>query len=242
MEKKIKNKNKIYPNSPLIEIVFEIRFPGEPAIECHRDRFYNEVRSEYSNILVPKLLPQQFPALQPYRFEKVDGSAGITIAINRFSYYCRKYSGYKKFKNEAMKLINKFNDIYNLNKLNRTGLRYINIIPFTRLKGIIPLNNFLNLSFKGPNYISNEFESIMVNFTSKLNNDSITLNIKNIKSIPIPIEEKEAILLDIDYAKTYNLKVKKVKKYMEESHKYNKELFEDLITDQYRKYLKGETI
>ena len=26
----------IYPSSPLVEAVFEIRFPGEPRVECNR--------------------------------------------------------------------------------------------------------------------------------------------------------------------------------------------------------------
>jgi hypothetical protein len=27
----------IYPNSPLVEVIFEIRFSGEPIVECRRD-------------------------------------------------------------------------------------------------------------------------------------------------------------------------------------------------------------
>lgn len=228
---------KIYPNSPLVEVVFEIRFSGEPSIECHRDLFYNDVKNEYSNILVPKATPQEFPALQPYRFERKDKSSGVMLAINRFAYYSKEYPGYKKFKKEAMRLIKKFGDIYNLSKLNRTGWRYINVIPFTREKGIIPLKDFLNFELNAPKSIMGEFENISMTFISKVSEGSITANIKLLSK-----EEQEAILLDLDYAKKENLVLKEVESYMEESHRYNRELFEEFITDSYRKYLKGETI
>jgi uncharacterized protein (TIGR04255 family) len=56
-------KNKIYKNAPLLEAIFEIRFPGEPAIECHRDVFFEKVRKIYPKILVPKLISGQPIAL-----------------------------------------------------------------------------------------------------------------------------------------------------------------------------------
>ena len=54
----------------------------------------------------------------------------------------------------------------------------------------------------------------------------------------------EAILLDIDYAKEKEegLSIANVKKYLEESHMYSRQLFEDLITDSYRMLLRGEAI
>ena len=39
-----------------------------------------------------------FVALEPYHFEKEDRSSGIMLAINKFSYYCRKYPGFALFK------------------------------------------------------------------------------------------------------------------------------------------------
>ncbi len=42
----------IYPNSPLVEVVFEVRFPGEPGVECNRDIFYEKIRGDFSNVLV----------------------------------------------------------------------------------------------------------------------------------------------------------------------------------------------
>jgi len=48
-----KIESEIYPNSPLIEVIFEIKFPGEPVVECRRDIFYELVREDYPKVLVP---------------------------------------------------------------------------------------------------------------------------------------------------------------------------------------------
>ena len=47
----------IYKNAPLIETVFEIRFPAELTIECNRDKLYEEIRNIYSKILIPTAVP-----------------------------------------------------------------------------------------------------------------------------------------------------------------------------------------
>ena len=40
----------IYPNSPLVEVGFEMRFPGEPRVECNRDILYEKIRGDFQNV------------------------------------------------------------------------------------------------------------------------------------------------------------------------------------------------
>jgi len=43
-ELKVSKKTEIYKNVPLVETVFEIRFPVELAIECNRDKLYKKIK------------------------------------------------------------------------------------------------------------------------------------------------------------------------------------------------------
>lgn len=238
MSKKIKYE--IYPNSPLIEVIFEIRFPGEPIVECRRDIFYDLVRADYSTLLVPQTKEGSFVALEPYRFEKNDGSCGIMLALNKFSFYCRKYPGFVLFKKEIIQLLLKFRKAYpQVDKLNRTGFRYINIIPFTREEGVVPLDSFLKLKLQMPKAIPERYNNISVGLVAKTKRGSITTRIETLAAAD---KSGEAILLDFDYAKEEGLSIKNIKQYLDESHNYSRQLFEDLITDNYRMFLKGETI
>ncbi len=238
MSKKIKYE--IYPNSPLIEVIFEIRFPGEPIVECRRDIFYDLVRADYSTLLVPQTKEGSFVALEPYRFEKNDGSCGIMLALNKFSFYCRKYPGFVSFKKEIIQLLWKFRKAYpQVDKLNRTGFRYINIIPFTREEGVVPLDSFLKLKLQMPKAIPERYNNISVGLSAKTKGGSITTRIETLAAAD---KSGEAILLDFDYAKEEGLSIKNIKQYLDESHNYSRQLFEDLITDNYRMFLRGETI
>ena len=61
-----------YPNSPLVEVVFEIRFPDEPSVDCKRDVFYEKIRGSFPRVLVPTTKEGGLAALEPYRFESED--------------------------------------------------------------------------------------------------------------------------------------------------------------------------
>jgi uncharacterized protein (TIGR04255 family) len=229
----------IYPNSPLVEAVFEIRFPGEPRVECNRDVFYERERGGFPNVLVPSIKTGGFPGLEPYRFESEDQQSGMLIALNKFAYYVRRYPGYAQFSKEVLNLVTEFGKIYNISKLNRSGLRYINIIPFSRESGLIPLNRFLKIKFELPEVFPNNFENLSLVLISKTEGGTITTKIESIISAD---RSHEAILLDFDYAKDKDLVIDHVEQYLKESHVHTKRVFEELITDEYRNYLKGDAV
>lgn len=108
----------IYPNSPLVEAVFEIRFPGEPSIECLRHEFFELIRSEYTKVFVPKIESGQAPALELYHFKRADDLATVMTAINQFAFSTKKYEGFNLFKEEALRLIALFAQKFKIGKLN----------------------------------------------------------------------------------------------------------------------------
>jgi uncharacterized protein (TIGR04255 family) len=163
----------------------------------------------------------------------------MMIALNKFAYYVRRYPGYGQFSKEVLNWVTEFGKIYNIPKLNRSGLRYINIIPFSRESGLIPLNRFLKIKFELPEVFPNNFENLSLVFISKTEGGAITTKIESIISAD---RSHEAILLDFDYAKEKNLVIDHVEQYLEESHTHTKRVFEELITDEYRSYLKGDAV
>lgn len=232
-------KNEIYKNAPLVETIFEIRFPGEPAIECNRDKLYEKIRDVYSKVLIPESFEGKAMALEPYQFERDDGTSGIMLSINKMAVYCKKYEGFKLFKEEAMRIFSVFGELFKIQKLNRTGLRYINIIPFIRENNIIPINNYLNIKIGLPKSIPTDFKNLNIIFVSQTERGSITTRIEPAFS---PDQTQEVIILDFDYAKEDNLNFGSIEKYLDESHQHTKHLFEELITDEYKKVMRGEVI
>ena len=231
--------SEIYPNSSLVEVVCEIRFSAELAIECKRDEFFDKIRDTYPNILLPQSTGIQTNPVTAYRFENESQNAGITLALNRFSFYEKNYSGHKKFIKEFTRLANTLIATYPLRDLQRLGWRYINIIPFSREDGIVPLNRFVAAGIKVPEGISDQFENLGIVFVSRVSDGAITTRIE---SILRSNDQQEALLLDFDFAMTEKLQPSKIETYAKKAHKQTRALFESLITDEYRQYLREETI
>ena len=231
--------SEIYPNSSLVEVVCEIRFSAELAIECKRNEFFDKIRDTYPNILLPQSIGIQTNPVTGYRFENESQNAGITLALNRFSFYEKNYSGHKKFIKEFTRLANTLIATYPLRDLQRLGWRYINIIPFSREDGIVPLNRFVVAGIKVPEGISDQFENLGIVFVSRVEGGAITTRIE---SILRSNDQQEALLLDFDFAMTEKLQPSKIETYAKKAHKQTRALFENLITDEYRQYLREETI
>jgi uncharacterized protein (TIGR04255 family) len=230
----------LYPNQPLVEVVFELQFPGELVIECQRHTFWNRIREGYPLVFVPSAKPDRPLALEPYRFQR-DGdnqSPGIALAMHRFAMYVRRYEGYPVFRAEFLRLLDEFQSVFALERLTRAGWRYVNVIPFVRDAGVIPLQRFLKLDVHMPGP-GRQFTSLDLSFESRETSGSVTTRLKSVRAE----SGQEALLLDFDFGRLGDdLRFSEVGQYMEEAHGYTRGLFESLITDDYRAYLEGDVL
>lgn len=227
--------DEVYVNSPLQGVVFEIRFPGEPGIECHRDEFFEKVRNDFPQVLVPKVTEGTAVALAPYHFTSISGERALLTALNSFAYRTSKYPGYAMFRPEVLSWIRAFTETFKVGRLTRTGLRYTNIIPFAPGVGF-PLQRFLRLGMALGTEQVNEFSKFFLATEIPAASGSLTIQ------VGMAPGEHEGILLDFDFAMTEGLTIEQVEQYMDQSHAETKRLFESLLTDEYRTYLRGDVV
>ena len=226
-----------HPNSPLEEVVFEIRFPGETAIECRRHEFQAMIRDTYPRLLVPESKLEAPIALEPYRFAKDDESAGVMLGLNRLGHYTKGYQGFPFFKAECLRLIEIFQSLFSVDTLTRIGLRYVNIMPFVRERGFIPVEKYFDLAAKMLELLPNRFEDFSTAFVIPVERGKITIRIERVMEKG---GTEEAMLLDFDYEEQEDLLMAQVDQYLDRAHERSKSLFRQLLTDSYRSYMEGE--
>ena len=227
-----------YKNPPLVEAVFEIRFPAELSIECRKDEYYEKIRSQYPNIFVPRIIdPEPYP-LKNYRFENSDKSKLVQFSISKFSFHCKKYKTFEKFGKESLKYTELFCKHYSISRLKRTGLRYINQIPIKRERGIITLFDYLKFGYILPDAIPNQMELFNTVLLTKVGKGKLRMSIHS-EELGIP-EGIEVIVLDFDFFFEGDLTADNLQNYLEESHLHTKKTFESLISDEYRDIMKEE--
>lgn len=225
----------IYTNPPLIESVFEIRFPAEIAIGCKIDIFYNKLKAGF-----PLFIKYPIDSTHLYDFSSKEQHEIIKVGYDRISYHARKYDGgFTKFQEDALKNIQIFINTYGIKGLVRTGLRYINHIPIVRIDGIIPLEQYINFGFNLPSKnIPNKFEELHTILLVNIGNGKLKILVqsKEIQNMP----KTEVLVLDFDYIISGRLNTDKIVEYISESHKHTKNIFEDLISNSYRKVMDGD--
>lgn len=225
-----------YPNAPVQEVIFEIRFPGEPAVECRRDEFFEKVRAEFPEVHVPRLQPgeQQAVALMPYHFKAADRTKSVLTALNLFAFATTSYQGFRPFRDEAIRWMKEFADIFRIQHLTRTGLRYVNVIP---LVPDAPLNTLLDVRVALGSYNAETVNNVALGLQIPRKGGTL-----NMRLGPLQNAEQPQLVLDFDYVKTDGLSFAEIDAYLQESHEETKSLFEGLLTQPYRAYLKGETV
>ena len=100
-------------------------------------------------------------------------------------------------------------------------------------------NRFVSAGIRVPEGVSDQFENLGIVFVSRVAGGTITTKIE---SIIRQEDRQEALLLDFDFAMTENLQFSKIGIFIEKAHEQTRGLFESLITEEYRQYLREETI
>lgn len=229
-----------YRKPPLVEAVFEITFLPELVVDCQSDKYYDKIKKEFIYISLPHITSTDPILLKSYRFDNKDFTKIITYSINKFSFHEKKYDVFETFRQEAIKYIGMFVETYNIGNLQRTGLRYVNLIPINRKEGNISIEDYLNFGYKLPKGIPTDFELFNTILLSKYNDGKLRLAIQTGPST-VPAIVGEVITLDFDFFFEGNLSIEKLSYYLDESHKHIKESFESLISEEYKLVMgKGE--
>ena len=232
-----------YPHAPLVEVACEIRFPGEIAVESCRDRFWDSIRDAYPIIKVPRAKDGIPPAVQHYRYS-TDGEQGrnVAVALNSFALSEGAYTTHKPFLKEFKRLHGIFAKCYpKIDKLNRVGWRYINVIPYVRESGAVPIGQYLELNVPRPASLPGEIRNIQLNLEVPISNGVAIIKLETVHDTRD--EQSEALLLDLDFVfEGPNIRMADAPALMAKAHHGSRQIFEDIITDGYRTYLQGEGI
>jgi uncharacterized protein (TIGR04255 family) len=238
----------VYPNSPLTDVVCEIRFPGELEVECNRHVFWESIRDAYPHILVPMAESAKPLALSHYRFRDEAANRHVMVALNSLAFSEAKYSGHVRYVQEFCRLADIFHDCFpRIDKVNRIGWRYINVIPYARESGLVPIGRLLNASVLVAEETLKSPKVFDIKVESAIDEGSVIVRLATIaRKDGAPSKDgtsQEAILLDIDFGfESASLRFNDYKICIDRARRHNRELFERLITDDYRKYLRGETL
>lgn len=226
--------SEIFPNAPLVEAIFEIRFSANLSIDCKKDQYHAKIKAAFPILFIPTKMPS--PPIISYRMASKDDKKRVIFSINSFVFSCAKYEGFLKFKEDCDRFMMDFVQFFKIESLTRIGLRYINNIPILKKEGLIPLNRYLNFGYGLPNSIPENIEYINSEFITHCDDGKTRILIRNDIR-----DNDEVIVLDFDYFFEGELESKKISDYLKKSHKHTKQFFLDIITEEYKDIMRKES-
>jgi len=239
-----------FPNSPLGEAVFEVRFPGHLGMYAAWGNLQAELAGEFPKLYVPTLQPGEAPALKPCRLASQDQNELLLLSLNAFAYSARKYQNFDHFRGRFLELWGKFLRSFTPTTITRVGLRYQNWLP-SEFPGMAPvpgqLHGCLRLALDP---LASTFKSLVSIESSALQLDLQLEDFKvRVALAPPAVVEVEApfsvpmvagTLFDIDCWQAGEFSLDSVLARLEAAHQHVDEAFFGLINQQYYAYLRGE--
>lgn len=228
-------------NSPLIQAILEVTFPGSPAVIARLDEYHDLIKDSYPMLWVPLAEPGVAPALQPWEFKNESGKRSVGVSVSSFSFRVEDYDDYADFREHALPLVEQFLRVYGIRKVNRFVTRYVNNIPLLRLPNQ-PLNlgNYLKIKIDVPSIIdSTALEDIHLQFSSREHDSQVVINLHHQQALPgIP----ESLVLVLDCAILDSANVDDLAGELDTVHARIEDCFATLVTESYMKFMRGDRV
>ncbi len=188
----------------------------------------------------PKSFSHKREEFQEWKFYSKDKDKTLTINQNSIFVSYKKYKTYKEIKDEYLSVINIFAKIFNDIQVRRAGLRYINEIvlegdPFEWQEYLNKKILCLLSYYQKKEELSRIFHVLEFNFN--IFNLRFQFGLFN-PDFPAPIKQKNFIL-DMDAYNEGILDISEISKIIDNFHQKIQEMFENTITNKFRKILNG---
>jgi len=221
---------------PIVDAVIEIRFKTKVPHSAVFGLVYSKLSSEFKSVenlpilQIPENIRMGDPNLKYKPLYKISNNDFIVqIGPDVLSISSSpKYVGWQKFSKKIFSILNQIEDLKIISEVERLGIRYINFFNqniFDKIKLEMNLSgeNILNQkTFIRTQISSGKFLNIL-----QISNEAISKNVLG-------------SIIDIDCSKTKGLQdfFKNKEAIINEGHLKEKELFFNLLTDEFLKELK----
>ncbi|HCF59272.1 MAG TPA: hypothetical protein DFS52_14920 [Myxococcales bacterium] len=236
------------PNSPLREVVCELRFAGNLSLFNAWGTLQRRCRDRYPKLYVPGALQGTSPLLQPVRLTNAEEDKRVMLAVNALGYSESRYRGFESFRSEVDWLLAEWTQLCDIDAFTRLGLRFVNQLPpeFPGASRAEQIHPCLKLELDGWQGLAARLAGQPV-LGLEVERPPIRLHVgvqpvsgrstEQLGESGIPLSS--GVLLDLNASVEQPIAAPQVATLLDQAHDLVDEAFFGLITDDYHSYLKG---
>lgn len=219
-----------YANEQLRAVSLHAYFPGRFAVLGALEALQDELGTEWPDLFVPNVPPNQAPALLPYVLRSSDQRRALHVAINHVGYVAHDYPGYSSFVAAAAPLLHRVLELGRVSALNRIVYRYDNAIALSRMEdGTLPIGDFLSVPLTDAQHLT----ALDLRWTTAFDRGQLDVHLKVEGTRP------EQLLLEVIGRVDARGPVDALLGDAALAHGRALDAFEGLITDRFRAFLEG---
>ncbi len=162
----------------------------------------------------------------------------ISLSADRFSYAEENYECHTEFFDRFLEHARLLEEAYSVNSYVRFGLRYVNFIPFVRVGKVIPVKDFLKAELILASAYGEELEQLNLFINKNLDDANLNFKLASARDN----SGNDGLVLDFDHFVVDSIEYTDLHAKLKAANFYIKSMFEEIITDSYRSYLKGEAL
>lgn len=222
----------IFPNSPLREVAFEIRFAPKLRVAAELWRLQEQLSNQYPIVAKETEVQPNGSLVEFAAFQSTQNARVIKVSHQSFLIAFTHYTSFEEYKAEVIKQTDLFCETFDIDVFTRIGLRYVNEItlpdlnPLTLTKYIRPIINFDSF----PPETVNQF--------------AIEMQLRHTKH---PVTLRAALLsgsswvyvLDIDCHSGKQTSAREWTNLLDQFHDSAQRIFLDHITEEYKQRMRG---
>ena len=118
----------VFPNSPVQEVIFEVKFPLNLRIMRDICEFQEKIQDEYISFGIEEFVSSDKPTEIRYVFQNDTEEKTLVVERESFTFLINRYYGFESFLTELSGYLEIFFDLFKIEKILNTRLNYVNNI------------------------------------------------------------------------------------------------------------------
>jgi len=236
---------------PLAEVVFEINFPRVYAVENRMADFQQRVLKTYPDSgdefvlhIPPAVAFGKTPKSEPltpvrsFTFKNEIGTRTVRVSVVHFNLLVSDYLHFEDYKSALMASLEPAVEIFQLSRIQRVGLRYINRISIPKKDASMIYRDYVRSPLDTHVFAPHQLNSFLTEISFDLTGTK-KLTIRS-GLLPAQIDTNSRIyLLDLDCSspESVSLSSPAITSLLDEYHESIESEFKQLMTDKYWKYM-----
>lgn len=238
---------------PLKEVAFEINFDSRLKIEAKISNYQDKIIEDlpkfaeehslkgFPEMAMPDLVRGMGTRL--FVFENEQRSEILKISSSNFNYVTKQYVSFDTYKQKLKEFLDKFNDIFKIERFKRIGLRYINNIEIDSQDGIYDFTKYVKPVL---NLDSIPLSEVITGFAEiRLKKDDKKLTIRSGligEAFKREVNRKVGIyVLDLDCYKDEEAESGNFDTKIDEFHEVIETEFLNSVTEEYKEIMRGRS-